>query len=204
MKLVKYILAVCFFASFSAVMGQEEPKKDEKKIQEVVNVEPETPPVKRDADGNEIVDTLPPPPASVAEILKRAVNFVKIESTKYTKANGVTTGSKAEFTASFLYKPKELNPQADVQGSFTMHVSVEAKEGKYRYTISKITHVAKNGEFSGGDVYNDVPKCGTMKLPIDQWKRMRSEALKNATLIATDLKAFMKKSSSEPIGADEW
>jgi hypothetical protein len=116
----------------------------------------------------------------------------------------VTTGSKAEFTANFAYKPKELNPQADVQGNFTMHVSVEAKDGKYRYTISKITHVAKNAEFTGGDVYSEVPKCGTMKLPIDQWKRMRSEALKNATLIATDLKAFMKKSSSEPINADEW
>lgn len=204
MKFVKYILAVCFLASFNSIVAQEEPKKDEKKIQEVVNVEPETPPVKKDADGNEIQDTVPPPPASVSEILKRAVNFVKIESTKYTKANGVTTGSKAEFTANFVYKPKELNPQADVQGNFTMHVSVEAKEGKYRYTISKITHVAKNAEFTGGDVYSEVPKCGTMKLPIDQWKRMRSEALKNATLIATDLKAFMKKSSSEPINADEW
>ncbi len=204
MKFVKYILAACFLMSLNIIVAQEEPKKDEKKIQEVVNVEPETPPVKKDADGNEIQDTLPPPAASVSEILKRAVNFVKIESNKYTKANGVTTGSKAEFTASFTFKPKELNPQADVQGSLTMHLSVEAKEGKYRYTISKITHVAKNPEFTGGDVYSEVPKCGTMKLPVDQWKRIRSEALKNAALVATDLKAFMKKSSSEPINADEW
>lgn len=204
MKFLNYILAVCFFASLNSLSAQEEPKKDDKKIQEVVNVEPEIPPAKKDADGNEIIDTVPPPPTSVSEILKRAVNFVKIESGKYKKANGVTTGSKAEFTASFPYKPKELNPQADVEGTFTMHVSVEAKEGKYRYTISKVTHTAKNAEFTGGDVYNEVPKCGTMKLPIDQWKRMRSEALKNASLIATDLKAFMKKSSSEPIDADEW
>lgn len=204
MKFVKYILAVCFLASFNSIVAQEEPKKDDKKIQEVVNVEAEVPPAKKDADGNEIVDTLPPPATSVSEILKRAVNFVKIESTKYTKANGVTTGSKAEFTASFIYKPKELNPQADVQGSFTMHVSVEAKEGKYRYTISKMMHVAKNPEYTGGDIYSEVPKCGTMKLSSDQWKRMRSEALKDASLIAADLKAFMKKSSSEPINADEW
>lgn len=204
MKFLKYILVLSCMAGFNSLSAQEEPKKDEKKIQEVVTVEPETPPVKRDADGNEIQDTVPPPPTSVSEILKRAVNFVKIESNKYTKTNGVTTGTKAEFTAAFPYKPKELNPQADVAGNFTMHVSVEAKDGKYRYTISKITHVAKNPEFNGGDIYSDVPTCGTMKLPIDQWKRMRSEALKNATLIATDLKAFMKKSSSAPIDADEW
>jgi len=204
MKFFKYILAVCFLSSALVTSAQEEPKKDEKKIQEVVNVEPEIPPAKKDADGNEIVDTVPPPPAGIAEILKRAVNFVKIESNKYSKGNGVTTGSKAEFTASFAYKPKELNPQADVQGTFTMHVSVEAKEGKYRYTISKITHVAKNPEFTGGDIYAEVPKCGSMKLPTDLWKHIRSEALKNASLVSNDLKAFMKKPSSEPLNPDEW
>ncbi|MES2131263.1 MAG: hypothetical protein V4506_02880, partial [Bacteroidota bacterium] len=191
MKFLKYIFALYFLTTATTILAQEEPKKDEKKIQEVVNVEPETQPAKKDAEGNEIVDTLPPPPASISEILKRAVNFVKIESSKYTKANGVTTGAKAEFVASFPYKPKELNPLADVQGNFTMHVSVEAKDGKYRYTISKITHVAKNPEFTGGDVYQEVPKCGSMKLPTDLWKRLRSESLKNATQVATDLKAFM-------------
>lgn len=204
MKFLKYIFALYFLTTANTILAQEEPKKDEKKIQEVVNVEPEAQPAKKDAEGNEIADTLPPPPASVSEILKRAVNFVKIESSKYTKANGVTTGTKAEFVASFPYKPKDLNPQADVQGSFTMHVSVEAKDGKYRYTISKITHVAKNPEFTGGDVYQEVPKCGSMKLPNDLWKHLRSDALKNAAMVATDLKAFMKKPSSEPINPDEW
>lgn len=204
MKFLNYILAACFIASLSPAVAQEGSKKDEKKIQEVIAVEAEVPPAKKDADGNEIVDTVPPPPTSVSEILKRAVNFVKIESNKYTKVNGVTTGSKAEFTASFAYKPKELNPGSDVQGTLSMHVSVEAKEGKYRYTISKITHTAKDATFTGGDVYNEVPACGSMKMPLDQWKRIRSEALKNAALIATDLKAFMKKSSSEPVNADEW
>ncbi len=185
-------------------MAQEEAHKNEKKIQEIINVEPVTREIKKDADGNEIVDTLPPLQASISEILKRSVNFVKIENFKYTKNSGVTTGSKAEFTANFIYKPKELNPQADVQGFFSMHVSIEAKEGKYRYTISKLMHVAKNPEYSGGDVYNEVPKCGSMKLPPDLWKRLRGEALRNAAIIITDLKTFMKKSSSEQINPDEW
>lgn len=204
MKFSKYLVSFAFVLCASTGFSQEEPKKDEKKIQEVITVEPGTREAKKDAEGNEIADTLPPPAATISEILKRAVNFVKIETAKYTKANGVTTGSKAEFTASFVYKPKELNPQADVQGNFTMHVSVEAKEGKYRYTISKITHIAKNPDYSGGDVFSETPKCGSMKLPPDLWKRLRSEALKNAGTVAADLKAFMKKASSEPINADEW
>ncbi len=204
MKFFKYIFALYLLMTASTGFAQDEPKKDEKKIQEIVTVEAEAKVAKKDADGNEIADTLPAPPASVSEILKRAVNFVKVETPKYTKANGVTTGSKAEFTASFIYKPKELNPEADVQGTFTMHVSVEAKEGKYRYTISKMTHIAKNPDFTGGDIYSEVPKCGSMKLPGDLWKHLRSEALKDAATISSDLKAFMKKPSTDPINPDEW
>jgi hypothetical protein len=204
MKFSKYIFTLYLFAGAITLGAQEDLKKNERKIQEVVTVEPEIPPAKKDADGNEIVDTLPAPPASVSEILKRAINFTKMETPKYTKVNGVTTGSKAEFTASFFYKPKELNPPADVQGTITMHVSVDAKEGKYRYTISKITHEAKTPAYTGGEVFNEVPKCGSMKIPPDLWKRLRSEGLKNAALVASDLKAFMKKSSTEPLNPDEW
>jgi hypothetical protein len=45
-----------------------------------------------------------------------------------------------------------------VQGSITMHVSIDAKEGKYRYTISKLNHNAKNGDYTGGDVYTRSSK----------------------------------------------
>ena len=138
------------------------------------------------------------------EILKRAVNFVKIESPKYTKGNALTTGTKAEFLANFKYKPKELNPQSDVQGSFTMHVSIEAKEGRYRYTISKLYHIATNGDYSGGDLYSEVPTCGSMKLSSAIWKQMRSEGIKQAMLIAEELKETMKIPSNKTVDKDEW
>jgi hypothetical protein len=141
---------------------------------------------------------------AASEILKRAVNFVKMENIKYSKGNGVTTGSKAECVVTFVYKPKELNPTADVQGTITMHLSIDAKEGKYRYTISKLNHNAKNGDYTGGDIYGEVPKCGSMKLPPDMWKRIRSEAFKQSTLLASDLKEAMKISSSTPVNSDEW
>src|ERR1700741_2307688 len=116
MKISKLVCAVAFLASTNFLLAQE-PKKDEKKIQEVIAMDADPAPAVPNADGSIPADTgSVAKPMDQSEILKRAVNFVKIESKKYTKANGVTTGAKAECVATFNYKPKELNPQADVQG----------------------------------------------------------------------------------------
>ncbi|MDF2451346.1 MAG: hypothetical protein K0S26_850 [Bacteroidota bacterium] len=203
MKLTKLFCAFMFLASISRLSAQEA-KTDEKKIQEVVSIMADPISMPPDAEGNVPADTNPPKGMAVSEILKRAVNFVKTESKKYTKGNGVTTGSKAECVISFPYKPKELNPSADVQGSISMHVSIEAKEGKYRYTISKISHNAKIADYSGGDVYSEVPKCGSMKMPPDLWKRIRSEAFKQSSIVVADLKEAMLVSSTTPVNTDEW
>lgn len=203
---ISTLLCVSALLVSSYSWAQEVVKKDEKKFQEVINMDADPLPVTPNADGS-----LPPADTSSAakpmaqgEILKRAVNWVKIENKAYTKTTGVTSGSKAECMVTFAYKPKELNPQADVQGTFSMHVSIEAKEGKYRYTISKIMHNAKNSEYSGGDVNNDVPKCGSLKLGSDLWKKMRSEAYKDVNLVIADLKEGMKQSSTENVDKDEW
>lgn len=203
MKLTNLFYTIAFVVLITNLSAQET-TKDEKKIQEVISVSAEPVSMPPNADGSIPVDTNPAKGMNVSEILKRAVNFVKSESTKYTKGNGVTTSNKAECVAKFPYKPKELNPSADVEGTITMHVSIEAKEGKYRYTISKINHIAKNPEYSGGDTNNDVPKCGSMKMPLDLWKRIRGEALKQSTVLATDLKEAMKISSTTPVNSDEW
>jgi len=203
MKLNTLFYAFMFLFSVNNLLAQE-PKKDEKKIQEVIDISAEPVALPPNDDGSLPVDTNPAKGMAVTEILKRAVNFVKMESTKYTKGNGVTTGTKAECVVTINYRPKELNPVADVQGTITMHVSIDAKEGKYRYTISKLNHNAKNAEYSGGDIYSEVPKCGSMKLPPDLWKRIRSEALKQSGLVATDIKDAMKVSSSKPVNTDEW
>lgn len=205
MKISTLLCASALFVS-SVSFAQEVEKKEEKKFQEVINMDADPVPVTPNADGS-----LPPAdtssaakPMAQSEILKRAVNWVKIETKAYTKTTGVTSGSKAECMVTFNYKPKELNPQADVQGTFSMHVSIEAKEGKYRYTISKIVHNAKNSEYSGGDVNNDVPKCGSLKLGADLWKKMRSEAFKDVNIVISDLKEGMKHSSAEKVDKDEW
>lgn len=203
MKLSTLFFTAITFFSVSTISAQEA-KKEENKIQEVVAMTADPLPLTPNADGSLPVDTNPPKGMAASEILKRAVNFVKAENKKYTKGNGVTTGSKAECVVTFNYKPKELNPTADVQGTITMHVSIDAKEGKYRYTISKISHNAKNAEYTGGDIYSEVPKCGSMKLPPDMWKRIKGEAFKQSGVLANDIKEAMKISSTTPVNSDEW
>jgi len=104
----------------------------------------------------------------------------------------------------FNYKPKELNPTVDVQGTITMYVSIDAKEGKYRYTVSKITHNARNLQYSGGEVYNEIPNCGSFVLPTDLWKRIKGEAYKQSALLINDLKEAMKIPSSKSNKGDNW
>jgi hypothetical protein len=203
MKLRILFSATALLFLINSVSAQEA-KKDENKIQEVVTIMADPLPSVPNADGSLPVDTNPPKGMAASEILKRAVNFVKTENKKYTIGNGVTTGSKAECLVTFVYKPKELNPTADVQGSITMHLSIDSKEGKYRYTISKLNHNAKNPDYTGGDVYTEVPKCGSMKLPPEMWKRIKSEAFKQSGILATELKEAMKISSTTPVNSDEW
>lgn len=203
MQLKSIIYSLSLIVACSQLLAQE-PKKDDKKIQEVISIQADAVSMPPNADGSIPVDTMPPKGMAASEILKRGVNFIKTESKKYTKGSGVTTGSKAECIATFSYKPKELNPAADVTGTITMHVSIDAKEGKYRYTISKINHNAKNPEYTGGDVYNEVPKCGSMKLPPDFWKRIRSEAFKQSAIVIAELKEAMLVPSSTPVNSDEW
>jgi len=207
MKAIQLLTLAAAF-SLSVVATAQEPVKEEKKIQEVIAMDADPAPTTPNADGS-----MPEPdsasmavkPMASGELLNRAVNWVKLENPKYTKTNRVTAGSKAECIATFKYKPKELNPAADVEGTIHMHVSIEAKEGKYRYTISKIEHTAKNGSLSGGNLYSEVPQCGSMKMPTDLWKRIKSEGMKEAAQVAGELKEAMKVPSDMPVEKkEEW
>lgn len=168
------------------VFGQEEPSskdekpEDDKRFQEVV-----------------FTDSVP-----AASLAKRAVNWVKVESPRFKKSMGVATGTKAECLATFKIKAKELNPQPDFTGSITMHVTIECKDNKYRYSITKIKHTSLNGKASGGDINNIVPDCGSMTMPDKIWKQIKGEAFKSASMVISELKEGMTKIDAET--KDEW
>src|ERR1700741_5538182 len=198
--------------------AQEDDEEDPKKmVREVISVEVEKPkyvppPVHTEPHGKKgkkkhveepIVDVPVDTgsnmmPAPVAELAKRAGNWTAVKNKKFTKTNISNTGSNITVTATFPYKPKELNPVNDLEGEISMEVLIECKEGKYRYTVHKMMHKAKKGESSGGDVFNDIPACGSMNLNSVTWKQIRSIALADANVVVQELKAKMTEAGTQP------
>jgi hypothetical protein len=131
------------------------------------------------------------------------VNWVKVPSRRFTKNNGVATGTKAECVAKFRIKAKELNPVTDYTGFIEMHVSIDCKDNKYRYTIDKIKHVSSNGKASGGAIENIVPECGSMTMPDNTWKKIKGEAFKNADMVISELRDGMTKIPTDS-AKEEW
>lgn len=172
-------LAISFFASAQEETAPEKSGND-KQFQEVV-----------------VTDSVP-----AAALAKRAVNWVKVESPRFKKSMGVATGTKAECLATFKIKAKELNPQPDFTGIITMHVTIECKDNKYRYSITKLKHTSTNGKASGGDINNIVPECGSMTMPDIVWKKIKGEAFKDASMIISELKEGMTKTAAD--SKDEW
>ena len=178
-KLRKSLFIIPFLACSVFVTAQQEKSELDKQFSEVVST-----------------DSVPS-----ANLTKRAVNWVKTESPRFKKSMGVATGSKAECLATFKIKAKELNPQPDYTGIITMHVTIECKDNKYRYSITKMKHTATNGKATGGDITNIVPECGSMTMPDKTWKQIKGEAFKSADMVISELKEGMSKSTSDK---DDW
>lgn len=150
-----------------------------------------------------LTEVIPTDSVPASELVLRAMNWFKLETDKYKKSNSTNTSSKAECIASFPVKPKELNPEVDYTGKITMKVLIECKDSRYRYTVSEIKHISKNGKTSGGSIDNKVPECGSMAMNDLVWKKLKGEALRGAAQVVADLKEGMAKLSTD-VPTDEW
>ncbi|PBQ33491.1 hypothetical protein CNR22_17480 [Sphingobacteriaceae bacterium] len=189
-KLNILIAAFIFISSFAFAQTPEPAKQED----EFANKKVET----------KITEVIPTDSLAGGELVKRAVAWIKVESLKYKKSAGTTTGTKVECVASFPVKPKELNPQVDYTGKVTMKVVIECKDSKYRYTISDIKHISKSGNVNGGSVDNVVPDCGSMGMNDIIWKRLKGEMMRGAGLVASDLKVGMSVIATDKKAEDEW
>lgn len=224
----KIIVILLFILGGFAATAQE--KEDESKlIREVVKLDvdkakfappkPAAEPVVVDTKGKKgkkHAEPPPPPPieegvpdttnpfipAPQAEVLKRAQNWYTLKNDKIKKSNGTNSGKSVSCNVTFPFKQKVLNPENEVDGNITMDLIIEAKEGKYRYTIKNIKHKANKAGMSCGDVYAIVPECGSMKVSDRTWKLIKKEAFTNAQLVAEDLKEKMNREVESK--KDEW
>lgn len=168
----------------------EKGKKGKKKPVEEIPVE-------------EVPDTLGENmPAPLGEVTKRAQNWYMQKHAKYTKAGGTNSGNNVTCNVTFTFKQKQLNPENAVDGKITMDVLIEAKEGKYRYTIKNIKHVGNKPGMSCGDVYAKVPEAGSMNVTDLTWKHIKSEAFADAKVVIDDIKA--KMAAGVKSDKDEW
>lgn len=193
-KMVREVVPVLVdkakFAPHPPAHTEDHSKKGKKKK----HVEP--PPEVAPDTGNPMM------PAPIGEITKRAVNWSKVKNPKYKKTNTATSGGTITCSVAFPYKQKILNPENEVDGNITMDVIVEAKEGKYRYTIKNIKHKADKEGMSGGDIYLPVPECGSMKITDQTWKHIRSAAYTGIAVVVDELKAKMKEDGDKK--KDDW
>ncbi|GIV26704.1 MAG: hypothetical protein KatS3mg027_0518 [Bacteroidia bacterium] len=153
-------------------------------------------------DGFTITEIIVKDSVSAKELLNRATVWAQKKHPKYDKVNAVGGTTKVELEAEFKIKPKELNPPYDFTGKIVMHVKIEVKDGKYRYTINKVKHIADNGKNSGGDITKEIAECGSMFLPEMTWKKIKAEAIKDANVLAEDIKDAM--STPYKAVSDEW
>jgi hypothetical protein len=188
-KMIREVVAVDMekpvVAAVAAVPIKEEPLNKKKKNKHQVEETPEA--VATDTAVGGMV------PASVQELKKRGTAWMAKKNKHFKKLDATGGGDFVECTVSWMYHTKALNPQAPVDGTITMTLIIDCREGKYRYTISNIKHNATNVNFSGGDCYEEIPACGTMKLPTPEWKKIRSFAMQKANQIAFNLKEFMRE-----------
>jgi hypothetical protein len=150
-----------------------------------------------------LTEVIPTDSVPVSELMKRALAWAKLETNAYKKGQASNSDGKLELIASFPVKPKELNPQVDYTGKVTMKVVIECKVSKFRYTVSEIKHVAKNGRSSGGSVDLEVPECGSMGLTDLTWKKLKGEMLAGAAKVAADIKIAMMVTPVET-KPEEW
>lgn len=128
---------------------------------------------------------------SADDLMKRAIAWAQKKHPKYEKINAVGGTNKVECDVEFKIKPKELNPPHDFSGKITMHVKIEVKFGKYKYTINKVQHIADNGKNSGGDITKEIAECGSVLLPELTWKKIKREGILDTRILTEDIKDAM-------------
>jgi len=219
----KLILASILTTSASFAFAQDKAKEDESKmIREVINVQADkslfttkTPPPPTPGKNGK---TQPPPepaapdtsnpliPAPAFELAKRAQIWStdKPAANKYVKSNCSANDNTATCNATFIYKVKDLNPTEKVDGEISMSITIEAKEGKYRYTINNMRHKATDATSNGGDIFGQVAECGSMKINDLTWKKIKSAAFTDAKMVADDLKSKMERPSGEAPKKNDW
>lgn len=89
-------------------------------------------------------------------------------------------------------------------GNVKFQFTIQCKNGRYKYAINNLVHsdINANGNFSGGDLENEKPLCGTFFMTRKIWYKIKAESDQYANQMISNLKTTM--AGSENFTSDNW
>jgi hypothetical protein len=145
--------------------------------------------------------------ASEQQLFSRARLFV---ANSFTSATDVT---KLEDASTFTIITKGNLPRYysnsfnRTQGGYvSFKFTVQCRAGRYKYSVNDLIHRSFptcNINDAGGELTNDIPKCGRLNLPMKHWNRVKEQTDQIIKLFIAELKRTMV-GDKEFSGKDNW
>jgi len=78
-------------------------------------------------------------------------------------------------------------------GIVEFSLELQFKDGKYKYIVSNLIHTAFEPEYSGGDLDDNKPDCGTLNISKRQWKKIKDSSENKVMDLINNLKDHINK-----------
>lgn len=87
-------------------------------------------------------------------------------------------------------------------GNVRFKFVIQCKDGRYKYAINELVHEDRQYkvDYSGGNLENEKPECGTLLMAKGGWKKIKLETDEHLQQFIHDLKVAMQSDNEN----DNW
>ncbi len=111
-------------------------------------------------------------------------------------------GTKGEFSCKMKVNYPNPKKTGTDEGTISYTGHLMAKDGRYRFIFTDFMHSSKS--CNGGDIKPLKVPCGSSKISIAGWARVRKETNTKMVKLVNDLKKTIKESANDPSKNDDW